>query len=92
MVPSFSSKSGTLPLQSICIWSKGQLLLVINSCPQQNSNKLINGYPRKHSLRNIKVGDAYRYSILLFQDYDIIHISHLTRDMSAAFNRFFLDL
>lgn len=68
------------------------MLLVINSCPQQNPNELINDYPGKHSLRNIKVGDAYQYSILGFHDEDIIHISHLTRDMSAAFNRFFLDL
>jgi len=66
--------------------SKGQLLLVINSCPQQNRRELINEYPRKQSLRNIKVGDAYQYGILFFQDEDIIHISHLTRDMSAAFS------
>lgn len=43
-------------------------------------------------LRSIIVGDAYQYSILFIQCEDIISISHLTRDMSAAFIRFFLDL
>lgn len=64
----------------------------MNSCPHQNPNELISDYPGKHSLRNIKVGHVYQYSILFFQDENDIHISHLTRDMSAAFNRFFLDL
>lgn len=43
-------------------------------------------------LRNIEVGDVYQYGILFLQCEGIISISHLTREMSAAFMRFFLDL
>lgn len=64
----------------------------MNSCPHQNPNELINDYLGKHSLRNVKVGHVYKCSILFLQGGDDVHISHLTRDMSAAFNRFFLDL
>lgn len=61
----------------------------MNSCPQQHPNELINDCSRKQSQRNSKVGGVCQYSALLLQDEVIIHISHLTRDASAAFNRFF---
>lgn len=64
----------------------------MNSYPQQHPNELINDNSRNQSLRNSEVGDVCEYSVSLLQDEVITHISHLTRDTSAALNRFFFCL